>query len=68
MAFPPLCIDCDKEIPFDRYQLGVCPECMEERAHMEGCECPECRPDLNDPRAIEEQERREWDEMTRSEP
>ena len=25
--------------------------------HMDGCRCPECDPDYNDPRTIEEEER-----------
>ena len=31
MPFPPVCFDCDKMISFDRYQIGVCPECEKER-------------------------------------
>lgn len=34
MGQPPLCFDCDKEIPFDRYQLGICVECEKERNAM----------------------------------
>lgn len=30
MPFPPVCFDCDKQISFDRYQIGVCPECEKE--------------------------------------